>query len=230
MLTIRRSVLWGALALGAACGDGPTAPISADYTFGADGWTSGFADYRPSEAGPMQLVSRIEPVPPPVGRDGHLMGGTNYSDDLFMFLTRRIQTPRESTTFTADFVVEFATDVPSGCGGIGGSPSESVWVKAGGSPTQPVATVDEAGTLRMSVDIGNQAIGGANAAVLGTIGNSITCEMSVRRWELKTLSGSLPVTSDANGRLWIFVGSDSGFEGRTEIYLTQVMLGLSTTH
>ena len=217
------------LALTAACGNSPTSPVNADYHFGADGWTAGFADYRPSQADGMNLVSRIEPVPPPVGRDGVLIGGTNHSDDLFMFLKRRIDTPRDSTEYVADIAVEIATDVPTGCGGIGGSPGESVWIKAGASAAEPVVAPDEAGTLRVSVDIGNQATGGANAAVLGTIGNSTSCDAGVRRWELKTLSGTVPVTSDSAGRVWIFAGADSGFEGRTEIYVTQVSVGLSTT-
>ena len=83
--------------------------------------------------------------------------------------------------------------------------------------------------LRMSVDIGHQSSGGANAVVLGTIQNSTTCDAGIRRWELKTLGGSIPVKSDAAGRLWLLIGIDSGFEGRTEIYLTNVSFDLSTT-
>jgi hypothetical protein len=202
-------------------------PARTEYVFGADGWTAGFADYHVSQGEAMALTTRIEAVPAPVGKPGHLVAGNNHSDDLFMFLKRRIDTGQDNTDFDVDVVVEFATDVPTGCGGIGGSPGESVWVKAGASGREPVPVPDALGTLRMSTDIGNQSTSGANAVVLGTVNNSLTCEMGVRRWELKTLAGSLPARSDGLGHLWILVGTDSGFEGRTEIYFTNVTAGLT---
>jgi hypothetical protein len=35
------------------------------------------------------------------------------------------------------------------------------------------------------------------------------------------------VRADAQGRLWLFLGTDSGFEGQTRIYLQQVTVQVS---
>ena len=43
-------------------------------------------------------------------------------------------------------------------------------------------------------------------------------------WELKQLSSgtsALDVTSDGTGAVWLFVGTDSGFESTTNVYFTQ---------
>ena len=43
-------------------------------------------------------------------------------------------------------------------------------------------------------------------------------------WEFKQLSSgtsTLDVTSDGTGAVWLFVGTDSGFESTTNVYFTQ---------
>ena len=78
-------------------------------------------------------------------------------------------------SYLARFNVEIATNVPSGCIGVGGAPGESVWVKAGATTVEPVA-IDQGGQLRMNIDKGNQSNGGANAVVLGNVANSRSCD------------------------------------------------------
>jgi len=76
--------------------------------------------------------------------------------------------------------------------------------------------------FRMNVDKGQQSNGGDNALVLGDMANSQSCGSEPPRWELKRLSGSaLQITTDETGRVWPFVGTDSGFESRTEVYDTR---------
>ena len=59
--------------------------------------------------------------------------------------------------------------------------------------------------------------------MLGTVANTRTCE-EPRKWELKSFavrSLGAPVSASAGGRVWLLLGVDSGFEGRTEIYFTR---------
>ena len=160
------------------------------------------------------------PAPLDTSKSALYIAGTNRSDDLFMYYKGQVRVgPR--TTYSISFEVQIATHVPSGCGGVGGAPGEDVTVKAGASTAEPEATV-AGGFLRMNVDKGQQSQGGANALVLGDVANSRRCEEPLQ-WELKRLAaGSLPVTTDDSGRLWLFVGTDSGFESRTAIYYTRV--------
>ena len=124
--------------------------------------------------------------------------------------------------YHATVSVEIATDTPSGCVGIGGAPGESVFVKAGASELEPLPVL-EGNYLRMNIDIGNQSQGGEQAAVLGNVANSRPCEQSPQ-WERKSFPARplpAPVTASPDGRVWLLFGTDSGFEGRTQIYYTR---------
>ena len=107
-------------------------------------------------------------------------------------------------------------------------PGESVYIKAGASEVEPLPVLE--GTyLRMNIDIGNQSRGGEQAAVLGNVANSRPCEQAPE-WERKSFpaqSVPAPVTASSDGRVWILFGSDSGFEGRTQIYYTRVSVTLT---
>ena len=82
--------------------------------------------------------------------------------------------------------------------------------------------------LRMNIDIGSQSNSGTQAVVLGNVANSRPCEQS-REWELKglesesTLAG---ISVPADGRVWLLIGADSGFESRTEVYFTRAVVTL----
>ena len=60
--------------------------------------------------------------------------------------------------------------------------------------------------------------------VVGDVANSIPCG-NPPQWELKQLSsgsGAVEATTDGSGSLWLFVGTDSGFEATTSVYYTWV--------
>jgi hypothetical protein len=141
-----------------------------------------------------------------------------------MYLKRRVGGFEPNTDYQVSFIVDFATDVPTGCGGAGGSPGESVFVKAGASNVEPNSVMDRLGWLRMNLDKGNQANSGANAVVIGNVANSTLCEQNIRRYEIKELRSprSVPVTTDETGSAWLLIGTDSGFEAVTTLYYTRI--------
>jgi hypothetical protein len=221
-----------ALALAAcdsdATGPGDTVTAAFNFTTSAYGWTAGFADYPPDWAEQMELVSGHEALPAELGVAGKglFIGGTNHSDDLFMFWKGRVQGLAPATTYRVRFEVEFASSAPSGCMGIGGAPAEAVYVKVGATVVEPVATVvqDMGGDYyRMNIDKSDQAGSGEDAFVIGHVGTSHE-DCHAWSWELVTLTsaGEYRVTTDATGALWLIVGTDSGFEGRTELYYTRI--------
>ena len=127
------------------------------------------------------------------------------------------------TPYRVQFGVEFATAVPNGCFGVGGAPGEGVTVKAGVSAVEP-DRMAEGGFWLMTVDKGTQTNSGEDALAIGDVANSILCG-ETPQWELKQLSsdsGSINVTSDSSGAVWLFVGTDSGFESITSVYYTWV--------
>ena len=76
----------------------------------------------------------------------------------------------------------------------------------------------------MNVDKGQQTNGGEDALVIGALANSQECGSEAPRWELKVLSSgsdSMQFSTDGSGVVWMFVGTDSGFESRSEVYYTR---------
>jgi len=221
----RQVLPWAVLlaALASSCSEADRLGYDFDFAQGTHGWVAGFADYPPANEGIYFLESDYRPLPEPLdtSRNALYISGVNRSDDLFMYYKGQAGL-RPSTSYRVSFDVEIATNAQSGCFGVGGSPGESVYVKAGVSLVEPEGILDGAGHLRMNVDKGQQSNGGENALVLGDMANSQSCGSEVPRWELKRLSGSaLQITTDETGRIWLFVGTDSGFESRTEVYYTR---------
>ena len=203
--------------------------VAFGFRRGTQGFVADFADYPPADEEFYRLVADRRPLPAPLEPDPALfLGGDNRSDDLFMFYKAHVGGLLPGASYFVAFAVEIATDVPTGCVGIGGSPGESVWVKSGAATIEPVPVLE--GThLRMNVDVGRQSNGGEAAVVHGTVANSRRCE-DARAWELKSFpvrSLRTPVTASPGGRVWLLFGVDSGFEGRTEIYFTRATVTFS---
>ncbi|MCY4647173.1 MAG: hypothetical protein OXE73_09890 [Gammaproteobacteria bacterium] len=200
-----------------------------DFDEGSQGFVAGFADYPPAHEEIYELTSGHRALPPPLeSQSGLFISGVNRSDDLFMFFKGSIDGLTPGASYGVEVSVEIATSTPAGCFGVGGAPGESVWIKAGVTAEEPVAVMEDS-YLRMNIDIGSQSSSGTQAVVLGNVANSRPCEQS-REWELKALeSESTPagITVADDGRVWLLMGADSGFESRTEVYFTRAAVTLT---
>jgi hypothetical protein len=194
---------------------------------GAQGWIAGFSDFAPGWEETMELDAGHRPLPEGLGVEGYglFIGATNRSDDVFMYWTGQVDGLEPETRYRVRFEVEFATDSPAGCVGVGGPPGEAVWVKVGAVLDQPEAVVGDMGGdyWTMNLDKGNQAAGGADALLVGDVANEASDCVGDRVWELKTLASDddFEITTDATGAVWLLVGTDSGFESRTELWYTR---------
>ena len=215
------------LAVGSWCltGCSDTGTVGYDFQFsrGPQGWVELFADYPADNEGIFGLVADYRPLPEPLNtsRSALYIAGTNRSDDLWMQYHTQVALPAD-TTYMVSFDVEIATNVPTGCTGVGGAPGEGVTVKAGVSVVEPDRELDAAGWWRMNVHKGSQTQGGEDAVVIGDLANSLPCEQGFV-WQLKRLGGPpMTFTTDSTGRAWLFVGTDSGFESRSAVYYTRL--------
>jgi hypothetical protein len=201
--------------------------VEVDFNRTLMGWAAGFADYPRGQEAFYELMSGHRPLPAPLlqqGRMGFYISGNNHSDDLFMYLRGRIDGLRPSTRHGVEIRFDLATDAPSGCIGVGGPPGEGVTAKAGAAPIEPLPE-----RLGTTIDKGNQTVGGRDAIVVGHIANSNT-DCANPRYEIKRLSSAgkqLAAQSAADGTLWIFIGTDSGFEGKTSLYYTAAQITLT---
>lgn len=159
------------------------------------------------------------------------MKGHNRSDDLFMYTYKQIGKdeglePDSKYVMTINF--DLGTGVPEGLGGIGGSPAESVFVKAGATDSEPSKLVDDSpGTpyYRVNFDKGNQMTSGSEVKTLGNIAKVYSMDNS---YELKHFNMNTIVETDENGNAYIVIGVDSGFEGETEVYFDNITISYST--
>lgn len=218
----------------AGCRADGTAPGGApiqrtfDFSLGVAGWTIGQADYAPATA-PTDVIGEARPLPAPLTGSGLLLSGTNRSDDLFLYATTRVPDLAPGATYRVAVTVAFATDTPTDCVGVGGSPGESVWIVVGAATVEP-RTVFDGRQYRVNLQRGNQSTGGPQGGPLGTIGNSVP-NCGPRRWETRQLASPdafpVTVTADQQGTAWLLVGMDSGFESLSRIYLQRVTVTLT---
>jgi hypothetical protein len=216
-------------------GGGGTNPgaleLSWDFEAGAAGWVAGFSDYPAADAAIYDLSSGVEPLPAPLDGTQHGLGisGDNHSDDLWMYVARRLS-PADglspNTTYAVSFSFDFATRAPTGCFGVGGAPAESVFLKVGASP-QPAAVSVVDGDYEFSLAKGNQSVAGAEATLAGHIGSGHPCPSTTWALVSRQVLHQHLVTSDAAGELTIYLGTDSGFEARSHIIFDRIAVTLT---
>ena len=204
----------------------PAPPGTVTFTFSfADnlaGWEPAVADYPADDEESIDFSFGHERLPDPLGdRRGFFMQSRNEPDDVFMYASRLLDGLRPDTRYRVGAGLRFATNAPPDCAGIGGAPGEAVVIKAGASPVRPAHRVEE-GLVRVNFDKGDQSESGEDVVAIGNFAQTTPggdCLAPV--YQLKTLSlttGGPEARSDSSGRLWLVIGTESGFEGVTRIY------------
>ncbi|MBU1439182.1 MAG: hypothetical protein KKF79_17665 [Gammaproteobacteria bacterium] len=204
----------------------PDQPMKLEYDFaqGQQNWQAGFADYETALAASFELDSGIKNLPVGFAGTGYMLTGHNRSDDLFMFLKRKISGLSPSTRYQARLKVSLLSAAGASCSGIGGAPGESVYLHFGFADIEPKQV-----GYTLNVAKGNQSQDGTNSKVQGNIAvKDLPCDGS--KFQSKTListtSSSLQFTTQSDGSVWLFTGTDSGYEGKTTLYYQKIELEL----
>ncbi len=215
-----------------------TVSKSFDFRNGALGWQAGFADYPPEsdKGGFYQLKSEIRSLPPElnVNGTGLFIQGNDHSDDLFMFLKRRLDSADgivAGQTYQITFTIVFASNASGQCIGPG-SPGQSVHLGAGGSPAEPLALLTTTPAYqnnfphaRMNVDKEQLNPGGIAMSVVGNIDNGLPCNLGQPSSYVslqRTHQHTSVVNANARGELWLLIGTDSGCECLTALYYQRI--------
>jgi hypothetical protein len=207
-------------------------PVRLDFSFNAtqEGWEAVYSDYALGQEQGIQFGHRIADLPAPLtpGR-GYLLSSKNESDDVWMFIYREVTDLAPSRGYRIDISLRAATNGGRQCVGIGGSPGESVTIKAGGVSIRPETRIERGNYVTVNFDKGVQTVGSQNVPVIGDFtSNSPTCtNIAYETKSLMTPANGAVVTTDARGSLWLVVGTDSGFEGLTAIYYLSISAQLT---
>ncbi len=209
----------------------PTA--SWDFESDAQGWEPIIVDL-PEDAAPAvgDLQATWAPLPEGLEGNGLYTQGANQSDDLFMGWKVYLDGLEPETDYRVDGVLTMASNMPAAIADAPDSPAE-VYVKLGAYTDEPIGVADDEGWLRLNADKGLEETGGRNAVVLGTIANpNLELGEDFRTFALHDLGTDGPGrelagTSDADGGLWLFVGTDSGYAGFTTQFFDAIEVTLT---
>jgi hypothetical protein len=205
----------------------PIAPktITDNFTSGTDGWLGDFADYPtdPAQTPQYQLEFTHTVLPDPLNTtDGALkQSGMNRSDDLFMFIKKKITGLEPGRNYTIDVKVDFATNAADNMIGVGGAPGEGVTIKAGAVSVEPIKIANTLENYyRMNIDKSNQSQGGVDMKVIGNFANGT--DLNIYKIKQLSTTTALDVRANQQGEIWLVIGTDSGFEGMTTIYYNTI--------
>lgn len=193
-----------------------------DFEEGDSGFLPIFADLPAVEGTEefYELEHGHVTVPVEGAGKGMFLSGNNHSDDLFMGYYKELAglAPGERYVFQVAF--QLATDVEGGLIRIGGSPGSSVYVKGGVTAQKPVAAETEEQYYRLNLDKGNQGTGGADMALLGDIEKYDPQRPG--EYEFKTFAFSAEAVPGEDGKVYLILGTDSGFEGTSSWYADNI--------
>ena len=205
--------------------NGKKISFHADFDEDTQGFEAVFADYSIDSDGleKYEMESRYAEIPV-VGEEsyGLYIASHNRSDDMFMGYMKELSGFEANTEYTFDISFKIATNVEGGLIGIGGSPGEAVFVKAGLARECPtIGTADDGVERFINIDIGNQSQGGNDVVVVGDMAKP---DGAGEGFVFKEMNVGCTVTTNGDGCLYLIIGTDSGFEGFTEYYLDDITI------
>ena len=205
-----------------------TISVTSDFNEGEQGWEAAFSDFPPAtpDIDKYHMDSGIRTLSTDDSKKGFYITALNRSDDVFMFLKKQITDVEPNQRYLLEGSIEFFSNAGSDCFGVGGSPGDSVWVKTGATELEP-AQAD----YHMNIDIGDQNISGNDSVLIGTIAApGIGCDefepIGEKTIEFSAEEGFEFISSE-DGDVWLYFGTDSGYEGVTKIIYTKVSFTLT---
>lgn len=198
--------------------------LTFEFNTGTHGWTGDFADYPVTDSVFYELQFAHAPLPAPLNTSVKALklSGNNHSDDLFMFISRKVSGLLPYTTYDVIFDLDIASNAPTNAVGVGGAPGESVVIKVGATTKEP-KKVAESGSYVMNIDKANQQQSGADMKVIGNVGvkDTTTVFTMINR---NNRSEPFEATTDKDGSLWVIIGTESGFEATSTLYFRRIEL------
>lgn len=200
--------------------------ISYNFNDNIQGWKVAFSDYPVGEEEFYELEWDFKRLPLPLDTtmNAVYISGNNHSDDLFSYMYVPLGGLAPNTTYQTTFIVHLASNVATNSVGIGGSPNLAFGV--GALDTVPVNIIDENNYYRPNFEVRLQS-GESNEIMqkIGTLGvtDTTTVYTAITR---SNLDRPMKCTTNGDGMLYLLAGWDSGFEGKTSIYIKTIIVRL----
>ena len=217
------SMVAGCASAEAASNSGNNNTVQFDFETDDSGFIPIFADYPNIEGVEDFYEFRHEygKIPIDGAGKGIFISGSNHSDDLFMGYVKVLEGFSPGRAYQFDVTFKLATDVDGGLMGVGGAPGESVTVKCGITPTEPLSVSNAPGECyRMNIDKGVQSNDGKDMVIVGDM--TKTENNRPGEYEFKEFQVELETVANIRGEIYLIIGTDSGFEATTSYYLDDI--------
>ena len=202
--------------------------ITETFESGANGWEALFGSYPEGQEEFYELDSGIKNLPEPLDetKKAFMLSGNNHSDALRMFFVKQISGFTPGATYQLALDLKLASKYPEQSAGIGGSPGGAVHVVAYASALgyEKKYTQGTEEPVYFDIEVKKDIIDdkAQSEAELGTVG--IDGEEFVYKLIDRKTSKPMLCKADDAGKIWVIIGTWSGFEGITTLYYDQVKL------
>jgi hypothetical protein len=191
--------------------------FSHDFEDGYQGWIGDFADYPAADNAGYKLQQAHEAMPGVApAQNGIKLSGNNMSDDLFLFLERKVTGLVPNASYTVIFSIDLVTNMPPD--GIGGG---DLMLKAGATLIQPQKVV--VGSMyRMNIDKANQTQPGPDMDTLGHVNHKQAGSSAYHLVTFTNASHPFKLKTDSKGEAWLIVGAESAYEVPAELLVAKI--------
>lgn len=207
----------------------PRTTLTFDFNTGIQGWSADYSDYPVVfDSTIFDFKTALASLPPKLdgSRKGLRVQSHNRSDDLFTYLKTKLTGLTPNAAYDVRIGVDFGSMYSGDMAGIGGGPGTSVFFKVGALTTEP-RKVRVGSDYRLNADKGNQGSDGTQAFLVGTISVGDSDPGGYVSINRSNDNRPLRATTNDKGELWVFFGTDSGFEGLTVLYYQGVKIELT---
>jgi hypothetical protein len=194
-----------------------------DFSQNTEGWQGFFSDYPVGSESFYELEFSHSYLPAPLNGSVRAIkiSGNNHSDDLLSLIVRKFENLKPNTVYSVTFDIELASDVTSNAPGIGGSPDLELGV--GGLSELPKNNIDDQDYYRPNfISLLQSRQSNEVLKSVGRIGVSPNYPAPFTLINRNNLSDPILLKTNANGELWVMIGTDSGFEGITTLYYKSI--------
>ncbi len=182
-------------------------------------WQGDFANYQASDSVTDQLSFDYANLPQGelAGKKSLKISGISSNGNLFMFIKKQITGLTPYTQYTIAFDVELTPYIEDAV-----QQGDSLYLKVGATTNEPGKNL--AGSyFNTNFDKGLAYDEGADMIILAAISAADLQGYSLyKKRNATSLHPFFSTRSNGKGELWLIVGTDSPFNGKTNVYYTSV--------
>ena len=196
----------------------PVRTMISEFQTGVEGWTGDYALYNRADTTKVAFAIERDSLPSDIDslRWGLRLEGTNVGDSIFLFLKKEIAGLNPEKTYNVSFDINLASNFPD----LPGATGKNISLKAGASATEPVKKL-LSGYYNVSIKKGLWNQDGAEMSIIGDVVNN-SARAVYQLVNRNSSSKNISVKPGSDGKIWVCIGEDTRFKGRTVLYYDMI--------